>query len=507
MSQKKARSSAGKMKAVVMAGTVLTAFFNTLALLLIAREMGADILGSLGLMLSFVGLFYVLGDMANGLAFSKVLDKGFDFRECYSAYLLAKLKFTVLFAVASSTMIIAYMYLLAPDFYTPLHPMSMFVIMGYFILANVAQIYVVSLAAKGKESASRSYEFLEAVGKVFVVLAILMVGLGQQGQNTVQALAAMYLVSAILGLMIVRNNARYFRRGPVSDEIVLEFSDAARQILPYFALGAIILNLDKVLLWYFSEPVSALQTVGVYFGAQRITIFIAASAIAIQGLIGGAIADHLKKGNKEAVAGILRMTERYITLVGLPIAAFYVYLSGDFLNAFLGEEFAGAGLVVSMLALAGLFTALASPHIAYLLKDDKYMPLNVSIGLGFMMFIIILGLFLPDNFMPFTLGLTKMEITAVAILVASIVGFIMLRMFTAMRLGCKPHPRILAHIMCTGVMIATINFVLWYFDIQAEIQKVLISAAIGFVIYFLCIYLAGEFYRKDYAEFKELTKD
>ena len=60
---------------ILVASTILTAVGNTGALLLIAREMGVEILGALGFLLSYIGLFFFVGDLANGLAFSKVLSK------------------------------------------------------------------------------------------------------------------------------------------------------------------------------------------------------------------------------------------------------------------------------------------------------------------------------------------------------------------------------------------------------------------------------------------------
>jgi FtsH-binding integral membrane protein len=201
------------------------------------------------------------------------------------------------------------------------------------------------------------------------------------------------------------------------------------------------------------------------------------------------------------------MTERYITLVGLPIAAFYIYFPDDLLGAFLGSDFAGAGMEVSMLAAAGLFTALASPHIAYMIKDDKHLPLNIYAGILLLTLAFILCVFLPDGIVPSTHGLTKTQVTAMAVMISSLVGFILIRLFTASRLECRPHPRILAHILCTGITVATLTFVAWYFDITDAVHRVFLFAGLGVLIYGTCLYLAGEFLQRDFRSFKELTKE
>jgi O-antigen/teichoic acid export membrane protein len=496
------RSSAGKKRVILMASTFITAIANTIALLLIAREMGPEILGTLGFILSFIGLFFFVGDMGNGLTFLKLLDKGYKFKECYSAYLLAKIKLTVILGIISGILIAIYVYILSPSGDTPLHPLPMFLILGYFLLANMAQIWIVSLVAKKKELMSNTYDILESVAKVAMVGGLVWLGLWVGYQSAVLNLTAIYLIAAILGLMVVRNTARHHKRMPVSDETVLAFQETSKDILPFIVLGGLILNLDKVLLWYFSD----FETVGLYFGAQRITIFIAASSLAIQGLVGDSIARYIKNGDRQSVSDTLRMTERYITLLAMPVAAFYIFFSHDILVAFLGDEFSDANLTVGLLAAAGLFTALAAPHVLYLIKDEKYQALTVSTGLALVILLMLLGVFLPTDFLPFDSTTYSMNATALALFVSSAVGFVGYRSYTLRYLECRPHPRILAHVFCTGVMVVVLNFVGWYFDISNELQRVLFFAVLGIFIYGVALYLAGEFLRQDYKTFKELTK-
>lgn len=496
------RSPAGKKRVILMASTFVTAIANTIALLLIAREMGPAILGTLGFMLSLIGLFFFVGDMGNGLAFLKLLDKGHKFKECYSAYLLAKIKLTVILGIISGILIGIYVYLLSPSGDTPLHPLPMFLILGYFLLANMAQIWVVSLVAKKKEMMSNTYDILESLAKVVMVGGLVWLGLSYGYQSAVLNLTAIYLMAAILGLMVVRNAARHYKRVQASDEVVLAFQETSKSILPYIVLGGLILNLDKVVLWYFSD----FETIGIYFGAQRITIFIAASSLAIQGLVGEAIARYLKNNDRQSVSDTLRMTERYITLLALPVAAFYIFFSHDILVAFLGNDFAGANLAVGLLAAAGLFTALAAPHVLYLIKDEKYKALTVSTGLALVILLVLLGVFLPTDILPFDSAAYGMNATALALFVSCAVGFVGYRLYTLKFLECRPHPRILAHVFCTGVMVVVLNFVGWYFGVTNELYRVLLFAALGLFIYGVSLYLAGEFLRQDYKTFKELTK-
>ena len=128
------------------AASFLTALFNTVALLLIAREMGNEVLGTLGFLLAFVGLFYFTGDLGNGLAFERLVARGCNFRQCYRSFAVAKAKLTVAMAVLAGLMIALYAYVLGPAKGTELHPVAMAIVLGYFITANLAGIWIASIA-------------------------------------------------------------------------------------------------------------------------------------------------------------------------------------------------------------------------------------------------------------------------------------------------------------------------------------------------------------------------
>jgi O-antigen/teichoic acid export membrane protein len=488
----------------MVASSFMTAIFNTVALLLIARNMGPEILGTLGFLLAFVGLFFFVGDMGNGLAFERVLAKGYKFSDCYRAFIMAKVKLTVTMTIIAGLMIALYIYILAPmkaATHTPLHPVSMILMLGYFITANLAAIWIVGISAKSGRARPRTYDLVESLAKVVMVAGLLSIMDVSGDQDAIFQLTLIYLLAGTLGMMLVRNNARRLKTGEDNEEIEVEFQDTAVKLVPFIALSAILVNMDKVALWFFSD----FETLGIYFGAQRITIFIAASAVSIEILLGEALTGYIKDSNTQSISDTLRMTERYVSLTVLPVACFYILFSDGLLNSFLGEHFAGAGVTVALLAGAGLFTALASPHISYLLKAGHTRELAISSGLAFITFCV-LAIMLLSNFVLQDMNINDMDGTAIAVLAAAVVGFAVTRLITWRMLDCRPHPKILAHILSAGLMLAFIEFVIWYFNIAIGFGWLIILAALGFFIYVIGLYLTGEMLKRDYQEFLRLTK-
>ncbi|MCK5639338.1 MAG: hypothetical protein KAJ19_01020, partial [Gammaproteobacteria bacterium] len=387
MGSLKDKLQAGGGRPALVVSSILTAIFNTGALLLIAREMNAELLGSLAFLLSFVGLFFFVGDMGNGLAFEKLLASGYKFKDVYSVFVNVKIKLTVQMVIASSLLIFVYIFLLTPEDYTALHPISFMIILGYFIAANLAQIWIVGLTLRERPMLAKSYDLIEGLMKFIMIAGIIFLGIITGLQDAIFMLCLAYLIAGTMGIMVIRNNARHFKKDDIDDEIIVEFQEASSKLIPFIAFTSLILVLDKVLLWYFADPSftdpdTAFQTLGIYFGAQRITIFIAASAISIQALVGGALGKYVETDDTKSISETLRMTERYVSLVVLPVATFYVLFSGELLNSLLGPDFVNAGITVSLLAGAGFFTAMAAPHLTYLVKADKIREITIASGLA-----------------------------------------------------------------------------------------------------------------------------
>jgi len=201
------------------------------------------------------------------------------------------------------------------------------------------------------------------------------------------------------------------------------------------------------------------------------------------------------------------MTERYITLLAMPVAAFYIFFSKDIVIAFLGDEFSAAGMAISLLAGAGLFTALSSPHIAYLITDEKYSALAVSSGAAFIVLLISLVILVPDYVIQNDPDLIGINGAAISLLLSSLTGFILLRYYSIMHLGCNPHPRILTHILSAGIMVVVLVYLGRFLGLAEGFDRVLTFAGLGIIIYGICLYLSGEFLRKDYHKFIDLTKE
>jgi O-antigen/teichoic acid export membrane protein len=492
------------------ATSFLTAVFNTVALLIIARQMGAETLGTLGFLLAFVGLFFFVGDMGHALAFERSLAKGHRFSECYKVFITAKLKLTVAMVVLAGMMVALYVLVLEPATGTDLHPVSMAIMLGYFVVMNLAGIWIVGLNLRRGGERPNTFELIDSLAKALMIIGVIWVA--DIFVDDVFQLVLIYLLAGTLAMMLARNSARRLKAGEYNEEVEVDFQDEAVKVAPFIAMGAVILCLDKIILWYFTD----FQTLGVYFGAQRVTVFIGAAAVSIQILLGRVLSDYIRDNDTERLSETLRLTERYVCLVVLPVSLFYIALSGDLMTAFLGQDFfvtnahtgesiiSDAGITVALLAGTGFFTAMASPHISYLLKADRTRALTFMAGLSLAVFAILAALLMP-NIVLAEGDFHPMNRMAAALLASAAVGYAVARYHTWKILGCGPHPRMLAHLLSGALMMAFVHFVIWYFDITLNFGWLLVMAAVGTIVYTLALYLTGEMLKTDFDRFRELT--
>ena len=96
---------------------------------------------------------------------------------------------------------------------------------------------------------------------------------------------------------------------------------------------------------------------------------------------------------------------------------------------------------------------------------------------------------------------------ALAMLLSSMLGFAAYRIYTLRQLDCRPHPRILTHILSAGLMVVSTKFLIQYFEITVGWNWILFFALLGVFLYGIPLYLVGEFLRRDFKIFKDLTRE
>ncbi len=502
MAEKEVKAPRKGAKIVLIASSFLIAIFNTMAFLFIARSLGTEMLGALAFILSFIGALAFIGDLGAAFAFQATVDEGFSYTRCYAHFRRTKLILTLLMSIVMGFFLIIYESYLTPIRSTVVIVAAMVPMMGYFISNSLAGIWITGARVKGNQKTEKGFELVDALVKFALVVGIFKLGFLEANQFGTFMLSFIYLIASVMGLILLLFNSRKMKKQKEDDEIILVFTDIARKIMPFMIFTALILNIDKLLVWHWWT----LSDLGLYFGAQRIVIFIGASSAAIGTILGGAVAKFQR--NRKTLAESLRLTERYITLLAVPVTTFYIAFSFDLPTQFLGEDFGAASDAVMILAVAGLFVALSAPSLLLLLQKRSYGYLGLVAGASLGVNVLLGLILIPTNgFARDMEWINGINGAAIALLCANALAFFGYRMRAMKAIGFKPHPRIIIHFLAAGIMAVVLKFLIWVWDIEIRVSHIFLFAFLGGIIYILLLYLGGEMLKKDFYRFRELVND
>ena len=109
--------------------------------------------------------------------------------------------------------------------------------------------------------------------------------------------------------------------------------------------------------------------VGLYFGVQRIALFIGTMALAIEEILLPAVSKMHSKSKK--IQSSIYDAERYVAMVCIPIVTMTVVWSNEIILVFISREFLPAVHILQFLALAALVKVVNRPWSVALRGSDR----------------------------------------------------------------------------------------------------------------------------------------
>ena len=202
--------------------------------------------------------------------------------------------------------------------------------------------------------------------------------------------------------------------------------------------------IDKIFIGIFWTE----YQVGLYFGVQRIALFIGTMALAIEGMLLPAISNlHSNRKDKE-ITTLVHDAERYVAMVCIPLVAMTIVWSSEIILVFISKEFLSASNILKILALVALVRVLNRPWSVALRGSDRP-DLTSILSIFSSILSIILMLILVPKRIP-QLGLENLfglggEGAAYAVLISEILVGISLRILCYKYLNILPKAVIPNH--------------------------------------------------------------
>ncbi len=491
--------------ALSVTNNVLGALLSTTALIFIAKNMGADVLGILGFGVAVIGALSFLSDFGVGSVHVRQMNSSEDPSKCIGAYAVIRLILLGVFSVATLIMIESWKDGTAggmmPSGVTliPTVTDTMYVFLVYYVLLGISQIATHTFDAIGADAKVHVPSILELVVRVSFVIFIALSPLGAS-TNAPAFLASAYAAGIIASMILVALLMRPYRISMPDKETLRRYITS---LAPVFLVSVIIiidLYLDKAVVGYFWGE----HELGLYFGVQRMAIFVGVFSLSVATLILPSVTTYFVRRDTSASWDVVNQAERYVSLIVVPTAAFYLMYGSDILRVFLSEEFVVAVRSMDMLVMAGAVVALVIPLRSVLAGLGRPGTLFLIGLVGVLLQLALLLILVPDNLFGVEMFGLKGEGAAGALLICSIYYFFVLR-YMAWKVGrMLPHSRSFKHILSAITMIGAMYVVDWALIPTVDWLALMLLAVVGVSAYAISSYFMGELEASDYRYFKTM---
>jgi O-antigen/teichoic acid export membrane protein len=487
--------------ALSVANGVIGAILSTAALVFIAQNMGPTALGTLGYAMATIGILSFLSDFGVGSVHSNFIRKGEDLGKCVGAYALIKLVLLAIFSLVTYSMINLWSDNQLGGMMPRADPIvdSLNAFLIYYVLLGISQIATHTFDAQDAVAKAHLPSLLELVVRVSFIIYVATSAYKGASEGPA-LLAASYVAGVIASMILV---ALLMVRVRVSRPDRDTLAKYVRSLAPVFVVSMIIildLYLDKVIVGHFWGA----EEVGLYFGVQRMAVFVGVFSLAVATLILPSVTTYFTRKDVAASWDIVNQAERYVSLIVIPTAAFYLTFGSQILGVFLTGEFAAEVRTMDLLVIASTVVALVLPlrsAIAGVGKPATLFYIGVG-GLGVQLAAMLV--LVPEAlFGVEVLGLGAFG-AAASLLLASIYYFFVLRYMAWRSAKIVPDSRSFKHLLCAVLMVGVMYTLDWLVIPANQWFGLIALALIGTVTYGASAYMLGELEASDYRYFRSM---
>ena len=452
------------MNAIKVTFSIFSKFFNQavayIALFFVARLMGPEPLGIVAFGMAYIALFQNFADLGFGDAHIKRVSEGRDLGICHGTLFSVKIVLNIVLVIVVLSTILFSKYVLHHEFISRIHEHVIYVLLGYFVFGNFSIMIGTTFAARKEVVKGNVSYMFGAVGNSAVKIIVAFAGLG-----------AVYLAGAnVINVLIIFLFQLYFLRGyPIKKPTKEYFKLYASFAIPIMFINFISNyseNIDKVLIQVFYTA----KDVGLYSAGKQVTYFFSFLTSTTSVLLFPTISAFYAKGDVESIRKISAKTERYLSLLLLPIMSFIFIFSYPITILLLGNKFADlTPKIITVLTFAVYFEAITSNYISQI-TGTNHVRLAVKLTTILLSFNILMHcLFIPQKFLGIHLFGLGAQGASYATLISAILSAFVYRFFAFRITRARTSKSIFLHLFAAVAMALvmyaltrTVTSVHWY---------------------------------------------
>lgn len=488
-----------RKSALIVVTNLLGAFLGYLALFLLARFggtegfTGAELVGTVGFALGFVGMFTFITDAGLGHAHIKRLS-GRELPEAVAIGTFAALRLVAVALMATAVLgsILVWTSVLGRGFQSDAVLMSIYAMLAAALCFGVGGIATGTFQARRESARTQLPILAEGVTRTSLIALAILAGAG---------LAAILWAYVAAGIAFLLVGMLLFRQLPMTRPTRPALQSYLSFALPLsvaIASTAIAYNADRVVIQLFWD----LTEVSLYYAPQRLSALVISLGGALFALLYPTLSRLASSGEEAEFRAMAARAERLIGMICIPPVVFLLAFPEETLNIMLSSAFLPAAPVLQVTAINALLTAIAAPVMAALLGRGFSAAIARITILGAAVYLVSVLVLVPAEAFGIPLGGLGAIGAAWSLLGATAVVTSLLRWTTWRRVGV-PGAASIFTFAAAGV--GTVLLVRLLADLLApdpfRFYHLILFALVELGLYLGVLALLGHFTREDHRFF------
>jgi|GEM_PF-298012 len=523
---------------VIMVTQALSAVIGLLALTAVSKLWGSSAPSLLGVVwfgMAFVGTFSFITNMGFDATHIKKVSEGKDLGTCNGTFLAIKLILVSILVLSVVSGIAIWKYILNKEFYDATKESVIYIFLGFYVFFALAQIPIMTFNGLRKNVKSQFTLIIEYLIRSPLMVLVALAGVtgayvtlegsteiiniaptvvwpsflsnlqDYLATNAIGALSFAYFFGAfamfIMGFFLLRE---YPIKRPTREYFSFYLKFAIPLMVPIF-FTFIIFYIDKVMLGYFWTSTE----VGHYFAVQRLTTMVLMISSAVGIVLYPTVSTldakykHDRKKLNLVIAYITRNSERYSSMVTVPIVFIIIVFAVPIIDIVLNSSFRPAELSLQLLTIYTYVLTLCMPFRYLILGMDQPETIARVVIISGIMNVFFNLLLIPENGLLSQFDINGPSGAALAALISALVMFIGFhrysRRITKVRFRWT---KVIVHLVAGSIMGLTV----WEIGTHLEPLKWYFLVGLAFVgtcMYVGILWLFGEFKKKDYRFFMD----
>jgi len=467
---------------------MLSSFMGFVSLYFMTRYLGAENYGIFAWSTAFVAVFTIFSDMGVGYAHLKRVSEGCSLGGCVSTFAFLKLLLTLLMVGVCLTYITLSYLVFGNEFPGRLLSVVL-LLLTYMVLSSLSQIARTTFDSKLETSKSQFVAMIDSLSKTALVILVLLAGMGVVQVALAYAIAG--VVVATVSLLLL-SRERIMWQKPI---LLRSYGAFAFPIAVASIAGTLLANSDRLVIGQFWSKTD----VAYYASAQSLLLMFGAVGTVLSFISFPVFSKLHKEGRTSTISEHIRQSERYISMISLPLVTLFLLFPRAAAVVFFGKDFAPAGQALGFLSISVFCYQLNQVACAQVIASNKPYVLAKLTWFHLCLNVSLLILFVPRN----VFGIAAMGLSyqgaAIANMTAMVVLFVLTRWYINRTAKIGIYRRLYLHVLAAllvGVALALLTTFVdpdnWY-----ELAS---FGVFSYVSFLSILYLFGEFSKQDISQ-------